>query len=74
MRANMIKISKWIGYTLVDNFSSNCNNNLWSKKMGTRKVTRYTDEFRLQIVKLHENGKPVCDIVTEYSISSSTII
>ena len=41
--------------------------------MGTRKVTRYTDEFRLQIVKLHENGKPVCDIVKEYSISSSTV-
>ena len=41
--------------------------------MSTRKVTKYSDEFRLQIIKLYENGKSKNDIVREYNISPSTI-
>ncbi len=41
--------------------------------MRTRKVTSYTNEFKLQIVKLYENGKSSRDIVKEYGISSSTV-
>jgi len=33
----------------------------------------YTDEFREQIVRLVQNGKPVAHIVKEYGIAKQTI-
>ncbi len=41
--------------------------------MSSRRLSRYTDEFRLQIIKLYESGKSVGDISKEYGIASSTI-
>ncbi len=41
--------------------------------MTTRKVTGYTEEFKLQIVKLYENGKGSGEIIKEYGMSSSTL-
>jgi transposase len=37
------------------------------------KNKKYTDEFKKQIVKLMNNGKPVIEIVKEYNIARSTI-
>lgn len=34
---------------------------------------RYTDEFKLQIVNLFNNGKPIKEIVAEYNIARSTV-
>jgi transposase len=33
----------------------------------------YTDEFKYQIAKLRENGKPISSIIREYGLSKSTI-
>lgn len=34
---------------------------------------RYTDEFKLQVVKLAESGKPLKEILSDYKISRSTL-
>lgn len=36
-----------------------------------RKLRSYTDEFKQQLVQLHENGKRKCDICREYDIATS---
>ena len=38
-----------------------------------RKSTKYTDEFKKQIVELKQNGKSTADISREYDITKSTI-
>lgn len=38
-----------------------------------RKTTTYTDEFRLQIVKLIESGKPTSEVLSEYSLPEATV-
>ena len=38
-----------------------------------RKMTKYTDEFKLQIVKLIENGKTIKKVLEEYSLPQSTV-
>ena len=39
----------------------------------TRKLKKYTDEFRKQIVALHKNGKTVKELAEEYDVPKSTI-
>lgn len=39
----------------------------------SNKSKRYTDEFKLKIVKLHENGKPAMELAKEYNIARSTV-
>jgi len=34
---------------------------------------RYTEEFKLKIVKLHENGKAAIELSKEYNIARSTV-
>jgi len=34
---------------------------------------RYTDEFKINLVKLAETGKPLKDIIKEFGISRSTL-
>lgn len=36
-----------------------------------RERRTYTPEFKLQLVKLYENGKPRADIAREYDITPS---
>lgn len=38
-----------------------------------RKTTKYTDEFKLQIVKLIESGKHIKNIIEEYNLPLSTV-
>lgn len=33
----------------------------------------YSDEFKIQICKLRENGKPISAIVKEYGVAKSTV-
>lgn len=40
--------------------------------MGT-KATRYSDEFKENIVKLHQNGKKLSELVREYGVSKAAI-
>lgn len=40
--------------------------------MGT-KATRYPEEFKKQIVTLHQNGKTFKQIETEFGVSSSAV-
>ena len=35
--------------------------------------TRYTDEFKKQIVSLVNSGKTISEVATEYNISKSTV-
>lgn len=35
------------------------------------KKNKYTDEFKAMIVELHRSGKPPCETMREYAISSS---
>lgn len=35
------------------------------------KPTKYTDEFKEMIVELHKSGKPPCETIREYGLSSS---
>lgn len=38
----------------------------------TKRARRtFTDEFKLQMVKLHESGKPKTEIMTEYDLTST---
>jgi transposase len=39
----------------------------------SNKSKRYTDEFKLQIVKLYNNGKPAMELAKEYKVSRSTV-
>lgn len=39
----------------------------------TRKRNTYTPEFKLQMVKLYENGKKRADIVREYDLTPSAL-
>ena len=32
---------------------------------------KYTDEFKDMIIELHKSGKPPCDTIREYGLSSS---
>jgi len=32
---------------------------------------KYTDEFKDMIIELHQSGKPPCDTIREYGISSA---
>ncbi len=41
--------------------------------MTTRNLTSYTEEFKLQMVKLYENGKSSKELTKEYGMSSSTL-
>lgn len=41
------------------------------KKTKTRRS--FTDEFKIQIVQLHLNGKRKCEIIREYDLSSSVL-
>jgi transposase len=34
---------------------------------------RYTDEFKMQLVELVNNGKTITDVVSEYNISRSSV-
>ena len=34
---------------------------------------RYTDEFKINVVKLSETGKPLKEIISEFKISRSTL-
>jgi len=38
-----------------------------------KKQATYTDEFRLQIVKLIESGKPKMEVVREYGVPEPTV-
>lgn len=38
-----------------------------------RKATTYTDEFRLQIVKLIESGKATAEVLKEYNLPEATV-
>ena len=38
-----------------------------------RKPRSYTDEFKQQLVHLHQNGKRKCDICREYDIATSLL-
>ena len=40
--------------------------------MGT-KATRYSEEFKKQIVTLHQNGKTYAQLEAEYGVSTSAI-
>lgn len=39
----------------------------------SNKSKRYTDEFKKQIVKLHNSGKSIQELVAEYKIARSTV-
>ena len=39
----------------------------------TRQRRTFTPEFKLQLVKLYENGKPRADIAREYDITPSAL-
>lgn len=39
----------------------------------SNKSKRYTEEFKLQIIKLYNNGKPAMEIAKEYKIARSTV-
>jgi len=38
-----------------------------------KKTKKYTDEFRLQIVKLIEAGKPKAEVLREYGLPEATV-
>jgi transposase len=38
-----------------------------------RKRREYSDEFKTNIVKLYNNGKPRAELIREYELSSSTL-
>lgn len=38
-----------------------------------KKANRYTEEFKRQIVALHDNGKPGKEILIEYGLGRSTL-
>lgn len=37
------------------------------------KRKEYSDEFKTNIEKLYNNGKPIADLLREYKLSSSTL-
>ncbi len=39
----------------------------------TKKITRYTDDFKNTIVELYNSGKSLAELNREYGISKSTI-
>ncbi|MRI80811.1 transposase [Aerococcaceae bacterium DSM 109653] len=39
----------------------------------TRQRRTFTSEFKLQLVKLYENGKSLADIAREYEIATSAL-
>jgi len=39
----------------------------------SKKANRYTEEFKKQIVALHDNGKPSKEIMMEYDLARSTL-
>ena len=41
--------------------------------MTRRERREYTDEFKEQMVKLYQNGKPKADLVREYELTRSTL-
>ncbi len=42
--------------------------------MGAKRMRRnFTDEFKEQMVRLYLNGKPRCEIIREYELSSSAL-
>ena len=41
--------------------------------MTKRKRTTYSNEFKLQMVELYNNGKPAKEITAEYDLSSASI-
>lgn len=40
----------------------------------TKKITRYTDDFKNTIVELYNSGKSLAELSSEYAVSKSTII
>lgn len=40
--------------------------------MGKRPARKFTEEFKRQMVKLHESGKPSSEIIREYELTPST--
>ncbi len=39
----------------------------------SNKSKRYTDEFKLKLVKLYDKGKPAMELAKEYNIARSTV-
>ena len=62
---------KWIGYTFLDSF---VRARRLEKPMADPKHPRhFTDDFKRQIVELHNAGKPICEIMAEYDLGRSTV-
>lgn len=40
--------------------------------MERRKARKFTEEFKIQMVKLHAGGKPASEIIKEYDLTAST--
>ncbi len=41
--------------------------------MTRRKRRTFTEEFKHQIVQLHQSGKPRCEIIKEYDLTPSAV-
>jgi len=74
--ADFYSISKWIGYTKLDRFYKGkytIITNLKERVFMSRQRWTITADFKLQMVKLFENGKSRADIAREYDITPSAL-
>lgn len=67
------KRSLWIGYNVLDWFMRDMTTKELIIMADPNRPRHYEEEFKRQIVRLYENGKPSSQIRAEYGIPRSTL-